>query len=50
MILDAADDSWQEGALSNVAAITMGQSPKGDTYNEDGSGEVELEVVYVEEV
>ena len=40
MILDAADDSWQEGALSNVAAITMGQSPKGDTYNEDGSGEV----------
>jgi len=26
--------------LSDVAVITMGQSPKGDTYNEEGSGAV----------
>lgn len=35
-----ASDQWAEGALSDVADITMGQSPKGDTYNEDGIGTV----------
>ena len=35
-----APDQWTEGVLSDVADITMGQSPKGDTYNEDGVGTV----------
>jgi type I restriction enzyme S subunit len=29
---------WDVGALSDVADITMGQSPPGDTYNDDGVG------------
>lgn len=29
---------WNVGALSDVADITMGQSPPGDTYNDDGFG------------
>lgn len=40
MILKNADDSWPAGVLSDIANITMGQSPKGDTYNEDGNGTV----------
>lgn len=40
MIVDAADDSCSVGKLSDIAVITMGQSPKGDTYNEDGDGTV----------
>ena len=40
MIIDSADDTWTEGILSDVALITMGQSPKGDTYNEEGNGAV----------
>ncbi len=28
------------GVLSDIAVVTMGQSPKGDSYNEDGVGEV----------
>lgn len=40
MIIDNADDTWTPGALSDIAEITMGQSPKGDTYNEDGVGTV----------
>lgn len=28
------------GILSNIATITMGQSPNGNSYNEDGLGEV----------
>ena len=39
MILDASDDC-DEGILSDIADIVMGQSPKGDTYNEDGDGAV----------
>ncbi|MEJ8553908.1 restriction endonuclease subunit S [Tepidibacter sp. Z1-5] len=31
---------WQASRLSEVADITMGQSPKGSSYNEDGIGEV----------
>lgn len=31
---------WEAGVLSDIAKITMGQSPAGDSYNEDGRGEV----------
>lgn len=40
MIIDNADDSWIPGVLSDVAVITMGQSPKGESYNEDAVGTV----------
>lgn len=40
MIIDNADDSWTPGVLSDIAIITMGQSPKGESYNEDGIGTV----------
>ena len=40
MIVDKADETWISGTLSDVAIVTMGQSPKGDTYNEDGTGTV----------
>ena len=39
-MFDKADDSWSSGVLSDIAEITMGQSPKGDTYNEEGLGTV----------
>ena len=29
---------WNNGVLSDVANITMGQSPDGSSYNEDGEG------------
>lgn len=29
---------WQVGKLSDIAEITMGQSPKGESYNENGEG------------
>lgn len=29
---------WSNGVLSDVANITMGQSPNGSSYNEDGEG------------
>ncbi len=31
---------WTRGKLSEVANITMGQSPEGSSYNEDGEGMV----------
>ena len=40
MFIQNNSDQWSEGVLSDVAEITMGQSPKGDTYNEDGVGTV----------
>lgn len=40
MILDLPVEELHEVSLSDIADITMGQSPKGDTYNEDGNGEV----------
>ncbi len=40
MIIDNVDDSWTPGVLSDIAVITMGQSPKGESYNEDGVGTV----------
>lgn len=33
-------DIWREGTLSEIATITMGQSPDGSSYNEDGIGTV----------
>ena len=33
-------DDWREGTLSEIATITMGQSPAGSSYNEDGIGTV----------
>ncbi len=29
---------WEVGELSDIANITMGQSPPGESYNEDGEG------------
>jgi len=40
LFIEDADESWSIGTLSDIAEITMGQSPKGDTYNEDGVGTV----------
>jgi len=31
---------WRDGTLSEIANITMGQSPSGTSYNEDGIGTV----------
>lgn len=40
MIVKKADESWHTGLLSDIASITMGQSPKGDSYNENSIGTV----------
>jgi len=31
---------WREGTLSDIATITMGQSPDGSSYNDHGAGTV----------
>ena len=31
---------WHDGCLSDIALITMGQSPSGDSYNENSNGDV----------
>lgn len=31
---------WEVGILSDIANITMGQSPEGSSYNEDGKGSI----------
>ena len=33
-------DLWKSGTLSDIAEITMGQSPSGNSYNEDQQGTV----------
>ena len=33
-------EDWREGTLDEIANITMGQSPNGASYNEDGIGTV----------
>ena len=33
-------DNWRDGTLSEIATITMGQSPDGTSYREDGGGTV----------
>ena len=40
MFINNDSDKWLEGVLSDIAEIIMGQSPKGDTYNENGVGTV----------
>ncbi len=37
---DNPDPTWTEGSLSDIADITMGQSPSGNSYNEDGIGSI----------
>ena len=40
MIIEDANEYWVPGVLSDMAIVTMGQSPKGNTYNEEGVGTV----------
>ena len=40
MFCENASSDWKEGFLSDVADITMGQSPSGSSYNEDGIGTI----------
>lgn len=40
MFIDNARSNWAEGTLSDIADITMGQSPSGSSYNEDGTGTI----------
>ena len=40
MFLNSSDNNVSSGTLSDIAVITMGQSPSGSSYNEDGVGEV----------
>lgn len=40
MFLNSSDSNVTSGTLSDIAVITMGQSPNGSSYNEDGVGEV----------
>lgn len=40
MFIDNALEKWETATLSDIAIITMGQSPKGDTFNETGNGSV----------
>ena len=40
MFLNSSDSNVTSGTLSDIAVITMGQSPSGSSYNDDGVGEV----------
>lgn len=40
MFTDNPSPEWAEGTLSDIANITMGQSPSGSSYNEDGIGTI----------
>ncbi len=40
MFIDNASSDWTDGALSDIADITMGQSPSSSSYNEDGNGAI----------
>ena len=40
MFIDNPAPDWIEGSLSDIANITMGQSPSGSSYNEDGIGAI----------
>ena len=40
MFIDNASSDWEEGTLSDIADITMGQSPSGSSYNEDRNGTI----------
>ena len=36
--MEEVDDGWEEGVLGDEFDFTMGQSPPGSSYNEDGIG------------
>ena len=40
MFIDNASSDWTDGALSDIADITMGQSPSSSSYNGDGNGAI----------
>ena len=40
MFIDNPDSNCEAGTLSDVANITMGQSPSGSSYNENGNGTI----------
>lgn len=40
MFIENTSSEWKEGTLSDIADITMGQSPSGSSYNEDGEGTI----------
>ena len=40
MFIDNPNSDWIEGSLDDIADITMGQSPSGSSYNEDGIGTI----------
>lgn len=40
MFVDNPSPEWKEGTLSDIADITMGQSPSGSSYNEEGIGTI----------
>lgn len=40
MFVDNPCSEWKEGTLSDIADVTMGQSPSGSSYNEEGIGTI----------
>lgn len=40
LFVDDLSSNWGNGTLSDLADITMGQSPSGSSYNEDGIGTI----------
>lgn len=40
MFTENPSPNWRAGVLSNIASITMGQSPSGSSYNEEGIGTI----------
>lgn len=40
LFTDDLSSNWGNGTLSDLADITMGQSPSGSSYNEDGIGTI----------
>lgn len=40
MFIENTSPDWVEGCLRDIADITMGQSPSGSSYNEDGIGTI----------
>ena len=40
MFIENTSPDWIEGSLRDIADITMGQSPSGSSYNDDGIGAI----------
>lgn len=40
MFIGNSNPDWGKGSLSDIADITMGQSPSGSSYNEEGIGTI----------